>query len=197
MDTRQTIITLLRDTQREGIENAIAFLDANGFFDYPASTRYQNREKGGLSNHSLLVYQFAMKLRNDAIVQNPEIEALLPTDSVTITALLHDTCKIFNYEQTGTSAYGQPIFSHCYRFPAGHGEKSVFALLRTGLQLTDNEILAIRWHMGKHELCENIESQENKEFHRALKLTPLCKLIQQADVQATKYNLETGKITLN
>ena len=196
MDTRQTIITLLRDTQRKGIENAITFLDANGFFDYPASTRYQNREKGGLSNHSLLVYQFAMKLRNEAIAQNPKNEALLPADSVTIAALLHDTCKVFNYEQTGTTFDGQHIFSHCYGFPTGHGEKSVFALLRAGLQLTDNEILAIRWHMGKHELCENIESQENKEFRQALRLTPLCKLIQQADVEATKYNLETGKISL-
>lgn len=192
MDTRQTIITLLRDTQREGIENTIAFLDANGFFDYPASTRYQNREKGGLSNHSLLVYQFAMKHRNDAITQNPEIEALLPADSVTIAALLHDTCKIYNYEQTGTSADGQPIFSHCYSFPAGHGEKSVFALLRTGLQLTNNEILAIRWHMGPYELPERDTSQERKEYNIAMKRTPLCDLIQRADKEATKENL--GKI---
>ena len=184
---------MLRDTQREGIENAIAFLENNGFFDYPASTRYQNRETGGLANHSLSVYRFAMKLRNEAIVQNPETEALLPTDSVTIAALLHDTCKVFNYAKNTTDG----TFHHNYRFPVGHGEKSVIALLRCGLQLTDEEIMAIRWHMGKHELCENIESQENKEFHRALKLTPLCRLIQQADVEATKYNLETGKITLN
>ena len=41
-------------------------------------------------------------------------------------------------------------------FPMGHGEKSLVLLLCSGLELTDAEMLAIRWHMGpwgsKHEL---------------------------------------------
>ena len=167
-ETQNTITRLLLDTRRKGIEKVVDFLDENDFFVLPASTRYQNREMGGLANHSLSVYRFAMKLRDDAIA-----------------ALLHDTCKVFNYAKDNTDG----TFHHNYRFPVGHGEKSVIALLRCGLELTDEEIMAIRWHMGPYELPERDTSQERKEYHIAMKRTPLCDLIQRADKEATRENL--------
>ena len=36
------------------------------------------------------------------------------------------------------------------RFPFGHGEKSVFLISRF-MRLTDEEALAIRWHMGAYD----------------------------------------------
>jgi hypothetical protein len=74
----------------------------------------------------------------------------------------------------------------------GHGEKSVIALLRCGLELTDEEIMAIRWHMGPYELPERDTSQERKEYNIAIKRTPLCELIQRADKEATRENLREG-----
>lgn len=185
MDNRHIIIDLLLDTRRKGMDKVVEFLDENDFFVLPASTRYQNRETGGLANHSLSVYRFAMKLRDEAIAANPAVEQTLPADSVAIAALLHDTCKVFNYAKDNTDG----TFHHNYRFPVGHGEKSVIALLRCGLELTDEEIMAIRWHMGPYELPERDTSQEHKEYHIAMKRTPLCDLIQRADKLATRENL--------
>ena len=188
MDNRHINIDLLLDTRRTSMDKVVEFLDENDFFVLPASTRYQNRETGGLANHSLSVYRFAMKLRDEAIAANPDVEQALPADSVAIATLLHDTCKVFNYAK-GTA---NGTFLHNYRFPVGHGEKSVIALLRTGLQLTDEEIMAIRWHMGKYELPISESSQEYKDFQHAMKLTPLCDLIQRADKEATRENLRGG-----
>ena len=39
-----------------------------------------------------------------------------------------------------------------FDLPVGHGEKSVIMLLRWGLRMTDDEILAIRWHMDPGSL---------------------------------------------
>ena len=188
MDNRQIITDLLLETKREGIEKTIRFLDDNGFFVLPASLGHQNREAEGLACHSLSVYRFAMKLREEAITADPSMEQLLPVDSVTIAALLHDTCKVFNYAKDNTDG----TFHHNYRFPVGHGEKSVIALLRCGLELTDEEIMAIRWHMGKYELPTSESSQEYKDYQHAMKRTPLCDLIQRADKEATRENL--GKL---
>ncbi len=187
-DAQQEITRLLLATRRRGMENVVDFLNDNAFFTLPASTRYQNREMGGLANHSLAVYRFAMQFRNESIAQHPETEELLPADSVVIAALLHDTCKVFNYI---ADANNSNTFYHNYRFPVGHGEKSVIALLRCGLELTDEEIMAIRWHMGPYELPERESSQERLEYNIAMKRTPICRLIQQADKEATRANLES------
>ena len=37
--------------------------------------------------------------------------------------------------------------------PLGHGEKSVIRLLRWGLEMKDDEIIAIRWHMSGFDLA--------------------------------------------
>ncbi len=189
-DTQQEITRLLLATRRRGMEYVVAFLNDNDFFTLPASTRYQNRDMGGLANHSLAVYRLAMQFRHEAIAQHPETETLIPADSVTVAALLHDTCKVFNY---AADANDSTTFHHNYRFPVGHGEKSVIALLRCGLELTDEEIMAIRWHMGPYELPERELSQERLEYNIAMKRTPLCRLIQKADKEATKQNLESAQ----
>lgn len=65
-------------------------------------------------------------------------------------------------------------------FPMGHGEKSVIVLLCSGLQLTDDEMLAIRWHMGLWGL--NFNSYEDKRcYETAQKNCPLVTIIRTAD----------------
>ena len=65
-------------------------------------------------------------------------------------------------------------------FPLGHGEKSVIVLLRMGLDLSDDEIMAIRWHMSAWDLP--FQSPDLKaNFDTAKRLCPLCSLIQAAD----------------
>lgn len=65
-------------------------------------------------------------------------------------------------------------------FPLGHGEKSVIRLLRLGLALTDDEIMAIRWHMSAWDLpFQSPEAHNN--LGEAKERCPLLTIIQAAD----------------
>lgn len=62
----------------------------------------------------------------------------------------------------------------------GHGEKSVIQLLRWGMELTEDEMLAIRWHMSAWDLP--FQSYEAKEcLNEAREKCPLLTLIQAGD----------------
>lgn len=68
-------------------------------------------------------------------------------------------------------------------FPLGHGEKSVIILLRSGLDLSDDEIIAIRWHMGGWDLP--FQSSEMIASNKKAKdVCPLLTLIHTADTLA-------------
>ena len=155
MNNKDYFIQILRSTGREGVDEVIAGLEALGFFEAPASTVFHLNEPGGLLQHSLNVYREAMAIREKQIEMLPDIEPRLPADSVAIGALLHDTCKAAIYkpvEKWRKDAQGRWESYRGYEvdysdLPVGHGEKSVIMLLRWGLRMTDDEILAIRWHM--------------------------------------------------
>lgn len=83
----EEIKELLCSTGREGMELLISYMEENGFFDAPCSTRYHLAYKGGLAEHSLNVYTLMSKLK---ALLYPE----LPEESVIICALLHDLGKI-------------------------------------------------------------------------------------------------------
>ena len=62
----------------------------------------------------------------------------------------------------------------------GHGEKSVILLLCSGLALNDDEMLAIRWHMGAFGLNQN-SYEDERCYDTARTLYPLVSIIQVAD----------------
>ena len=66
-------------------------------------------------------------------------------------------------------------------FPFGHGEKSVVMLLCSGLELTDAEMMAIRWHMGMFE-CGEYGSSTRASYRKAMEKSPLVCLLQMADM---------------
>lgn len=180
MATKSEICNLLESTGRSGMDKIIAMLEEKGFFVAPASIRYQNNYEGGLAEHSLSVYSHAVELRKEKLEQNPALEWQLPLDSVIIVSLLHDVCKSDVYHKTQQGGW----YKDMSLFPAGHGEKSVIMLLQAGLQLTPDEILAIRWHMGRHELKEGRGGQEAACYRIAEKRCPLLTLLQKADGMA-------------
>ena len=64
--------------------------------------------------------------------------------------------------------------------PVGHGEKSVIMLLRWGLRMTDDEILAIRWHMDAWDV--SFQSSEAKSnISTAKGMCPLLSVVKAAD----------------
>ncbi len=185
---KDQFLELLRTTEREGMDNVIMELEDLGFFEAPASSRFHLCKRGGLMEHSLNVYTTAMDIREILIKRDETLEEVLPLDSVIIACLLHDVCKADIYKpamKKMKNSYGvwtdMPSYDVDYHnFPIGHGEKSVIVLLRCGLDLTDDEILAIRWHMNAWDLP--FQSADIKgNFNEARKISPLLTLVQTAD----------------
>ncbi len=197
VDARSRFIEILRATNRENIDYVIEDLDSWGFFTAPASAQGHYAYPSGLLDHSLNVYDAAMNTREWVVRERPDLESQLPTDSIAIAALLHDVCKADFYElvrkkrrnEIGTYEEIETYEIHDEHFPVGHGEKSVILLLQSGLDLTDEEIYAIRWHMGPWNL-----SRDDERFYRqAGRLTPLQSLIHSADTIASAMLERPGK----
>lgn len=187
-ENKKEFIETLLATQRPGIEQVIEKIEKWGFFKAPASTIFHLCEEGGLVQHSLNVYHMATKLKSVVVFEKPELESRLPDDQIAIAALLHDICKSDVYKPaikrkklpngTWIDAAGYDV--DYSGFPMGHGEKSVIMLLRFGFNLTPDEMLAIRWHMGPWDLP--FQSNEEKSSLNAAKdKCPLLSLIMAAD----------------
>lgn len=188
MNNKKKFISLLQSTKREGVSNIISILEGNGFFEAPASTKFHLNEEGGLLQHSINVCEVALKVRKSMIEMDETLLELLPEDSVIIASLLHDVCKSDIYKkcikrQKNSSGVwiDAPDYDVDYsKFPLGHGEKSVIMILRSGFELTDDEIIAIRWHMHAWDLpFQSYEAKSN--LNAAKEVSPLLTLIQTAD----------------
>ncbi len=188
---KQQFISLLKATWRRGMDTVIDYLDKGGFFEAPASINRHLCHDGGLAEHSLNVYRMAMMLREQTVAMRPEVADSLKEDSVVIAALLHDVCKSNIYKKAqkwrkdAQNRWEQyDTYEADYsRFPAGHGEKSVIMLLRLGLDLSNDEILAIRWHMGAWNLP--FQSYEDKCNISEANEHPLTAILQSADLLAS------------
>ena len=78
--------------ERNGLDELLEFLKEKNYFKIPASIKYHSNIEGGLAYHSLLVLNEYTKIIN-------YVNADISRESAIITALLHDTCKIDQYEQ--------------------------------------------------------------------------------------------------
>lgn len=200
---KEEFIQLLRSTGREGVDDLIDYLDdgRNHFFTAPASVNHHLNNDGGLLQHSLNVCHAALKLRELAIAERPELEPYLNRSSVIISSLLHDICKADIYVPTRRKkrdANGLLVDVDTYNvdysnFPMGHGEKSAIMALWGGLDITQEELLAIRWHMTAWDLpFQSVEA--GKSLNTARDQHPLCSLVQLADgVAANLYEFSTEK----
>ena len=176
-ELKNKFFELLRRSNRPGIEKVLPELESNGFFEAPASRKDHLAYPGGLLQHSLNVYNMSMKLYNQLKVLKPNLE--IKEDSIIIVSLLHDVCKGDRYTMTDDGAYVKN-----YNFPVGHGVKSVILLLKWGLKLTEEEMLAIRWHMGGWHVPNNEEQQT--DYVKAIDSYPLVSLLHAADTLASK-----------
>lgn len=187
-DIKKEFVSILTETGREGIESVIEEISELGFFEAPASSKFHLNHKGGLVEHSMNVCKTALAVRESMFALDDSLRELLPKDSVIIASLLHDVCKSDIYKpviKKQKNQYGMWVDTPGYdldysNFPLGHGEKSVIMLLRCGLDLTDDEIMAIRWHMHAWDLP--FQSADIKgNLNKAKEICPLLTLIQTAD----------------
>lgn len=168
----------------------VAELLEGGFFEAPASTRFHEAFKGGLLLHSCRVYNQAISMGYLDAIQPENQRAFggaLEDWKVGLCALLHDVCKMGSYttysrnvknEATGAWEKVQ-AYQHNSNKPGvfGHGETSAIRLLQWGVNLTDDMVSAIRWHMGTWDVSQSGMS----DLGAACKKYPLVHLIQFAD----------------
>lgn len=185
---KDKFVELLQSTHRPGVDNVINALEELGFFSAPASTRFHLAYEGGLLEHSLGVCRIALMVRKQVLLVRPELEPLLPIESIILTTLLHDVCKAEIYKRAIKRRKNERGIWEDYEgydvdysdYPAGHGEKSVIVLLQSGLELTKEEVLAIRWHMSAWDLP--FQSYELMgSLNAAREKTPLIGILQAAD----------------
>jgi len=166
---------------REGAAELLEWLESTDFFTAPASTKHHGAYPGGLVDHSLNVYY--------ALIGNYRTRDEYSGESHAIVALLHDVCKAEYYSPTTKrkkNAQGVwedvPGWEVKERLPMGHGEKSVY-LIQQHMKLTDDEALAIRWHMGAYD---DAFRGGSRALNAAMKKTPLVLALHTADMLATQ-----------
>lgn len=185
---KEEFLSLLRSTEREGVDYVIEDLEKSGFFTAPASSKFHLNYEGGLVEHSLNVCKTALELRESMVRLDDSLRESLNRDSIIIASLLHDVCKadiykpVMKKQKNSFGTYDDvPGYDLDYsNFPMGHGEKSVVLLLLSGLEMTDDEMLAIRWHMNAWDMP--FQSADIKgNYNTAKTRSPLLSLVQAAD----------------
>jgi len=172
--------SLLISTNRENMESFIAWLDSTDFKYAPASTQYHGAFRGGLLKHSLNVYYAMQDFSN--WINFMEI----PADTVIITSLLHDLCKIDSYVESTRNVKDEtgqwvtvPYFQYDEVLPWGHGEKSVILIMQHGIQLNNVEISMIRNHMGF------TSNDDERRVSKLFRICPQSVVLHCADLEAT------------
>lgn len=160
-ESRTDFIMAIPDSFLDDCLNWAYQLSDMGFFNAPASAKYHAAYAGGLYKHSKWVTAALLYL-----TEKLDLHWLRP-ESPWIIGMFHDLCKSDEYIQDHTSysliADGSPIYTPenlSYNRNddtklelTGHGNKSVM-LASTILQLTPEEMLAIRYHMGAYEISD-------------------------------------------
>lgn len=161
--------------KRPGVDELLNYLDKTDFYIAPASTNHHHDYEGGLCKHSLEVF--------DRIIGREGYDM----ETKAIVSLGHDICKIGTYivemrnKKDEKGRWIQvPFYTVKDQLPLGHGEKSVFLIQSAGLQLTIEEVMAIRWHMGAY-----VGQQDWKVLGEAYKQYPLAMHLHFADMEST------------
>lgn len=155
-----------------GFENTVPELQALGFFTAPASTKYHGTYHGGLFDHSLTVAENLVKMTKKLGLKWDRER------SPYIVGMFHDICKCDNYRfDIETDKY---ICNPDIIIP-GHGDKSII-MLSKNMDLTDEEIACIRWHMGAFET----DPKMWKYYGRAIEEYPNVLYTHTADMFASR-----------
>lgn len=141
-----------------------------GYFDKPASIHHHGQYDGALFDHSYEVTKALVDM-TEKLGLNWQLER-----SPYIVGMFHDLCKLDNYIRTDDEHWE---YNNATILP-GHGEKSVIITQRL-IELTEEELYCIRWHMGAFDNKENWNS-----YGRACTLYPNVLYTHTADMIAAR-----------
>lgn len=187
-------MTIYKDIRRPGADKLLAWLESTDFFTAPAGAKHHGAHAGGLVVHSLNVWNRLREITLRDTIDGKAILDLTPetNETVAILALLHDVCKVGVYHtetkrrrnpDTGT---WEDYQAYTFRdpFPLGHGEKSLF-LITKYMALTEEEALAIRWHMGAFD---DAVKGGSWAMDAAMDATPWVWRLHEADMCAARID---------
>ena len=178
---KETIAELLRTIKRPGIEDLLRWMNENGFYDSPCSSKYHLAKPGGLAEHSLNVYRIAIDIAFSLYTYPNKLTQEM-IDSIVICSLLHDLGKagqfgkpnyqrIVNYNETTIPEY-QTNRDLLY---VPHEVRSV-AIASKFIDLTEEEQYAILYHNGLYGELKAFKGNE----------TPLYMILHFADMWAAR-----------
>ncbi|MBR4503159.1 MAG: HD domain-containing protein [Clostridia bacterium] len=175
--------------ERDGKEALRDWLtgDECDFFTAPASTRYHGNYPGGLCEHSLDVYDMAVRLtetfseeiRRRYLVLNRPYNRQDFMESLAVACLFHDLCKVNFYTMRTRNRNAAYVVDEQLPF-GGHGSKSVYILSKYLKDLKDEEAIAINCHMGFSRSEDNSLSIGDSFYY-----SPLAWIVHTADSAAT------------
>lgn len=173
---------------RPGADKLLAWLEEAGFFTAPASTKYHGAYAGGLVEHTNHVYRRLVRLADEEDKRQGRTYPEYTVDTIAVAALLHDVCKVDAYKvekknqkQKDGSWKEVEVYGYTNSLPLGHGEKSIMQIMRY-MQLTEEEMLAIRWHMGAFDSAVKGGSYD---MNNAFAGSRLAAMLHIADMMAT------------
>ncbi len=173
---------------RPGADKLLNYLlsDGSDFFTAPCSTRFHGSYEGGLVEHSVNVYHCLKNyLERTRVTDVYDISC--NDETIAITALLHDLCKVNFYTvdyRNAKNSRGEwekvPYYTIDDVLPYGHGEKSVY-IISGFMKLSREEAFAIRYHMGFSG------TEDKNSVGKAFEIFPLALALSIADMEATFF----------
>jgi len=186
-EVRALTVSLWQTVMRDGVDRLLKWLESTDYFRAPSSTEHHLAVEAGLALHSLNVFHL--------LVEKARRYGLdVPHETLVVCGLGHDLCKVNFYEvgYRNVKEDGQWVQKRVWvvkdQMPLGHGEKSL-SILQDFLRLTDEEKLAVRWHMAAWDPAAHVHPAQYA-LQGAIKFTPLVVLLSTADFEATRL-LET------
>ena len=151
-------------------EKQVEKLIEMGYFKAPASLSHHGTMEGDLYEHSKMIY-LQLKEYTEKLYLSWKTER-----SPVVIAFLHDLCKADDYVLMD----GEYVWNK-NRILIGHGEKSAIMALQLFPEMTDEEVMCIRYHMGAYE------GQEKwKTLNNAIKAYSNILWVHHADMVASQ-----------
>lgn len=193
MSNRELFISIMKQVERPGVDELLAWLEGTDFYSAPASTRFHGSYPGGLVYHTLnVVYELRELVRFYDVKD-------ITNESIIIVALAHDFCKINIYQETMVNVPPQRSKSGKWEqqlgykkneiLKLGHGAKSL-SILQNFIKLEDYEKEAIFWHMGAYD-TGTLSSIH--DLYDVFKENKLAFLLHMADMVATYITESEGE----
>ena len=184
---KEKITELLRTTNRAGMEELLEWMQINGFYNAPCSSKYHLAKPGGLAEHSLNVFHNALAIVDAWQIRENTILSETSINSIVIVSLLHDIgkCGQFgkpNYVITNDTAMKFAQSPATYATNAEllyvpHEIRSI-SILSQFIELTEEEQFAILYHNGLYGELKGFKGKE----------TPLYMILHFSDMWAARVN---------